>query len=741
MPGRRPRSRVAVAVVQSVGARRVGGQRSRHRPAEDPGSATHVDAWWASHWSRRRGSRSWHPLAIVAGPRRRSPHGSWTRRRPRASCTGTTATSPSSSAAAWRHSTATTTGAPTSTSPAAPNPPRCTGTRARWAARSASRQLPSAVTDLTAVTGAYPLDIDGDGHTDLAVLRRGGTSSSAGSETAGSSAPTTSSGIRRRRRVDRRLQRDVGRVEPLAHAGVRQLPRSRRRPTSATTSVLLRPGAGGRALRIAHRAPPRLLRAVRAVQRLGPVGRARPPRGNDRHYYRDGSRSSCGGSSPVKRPACTPRATGGGRCRSGAWASPARTSTGDGRPEVFLTSQGDNKLQTLADGDGATEYEDIALERGVTAQRPYAGGDVLPSTAWHPEFEDVNNDGFVDLFITKGNVEAQPDYAAAGPEQPAARAGRRHVRRGGASRRASSSFERGRGAALVDLNLDGLLDLVAVNRRENVKVWRNVGAGDAERARAAWATGSRCGSEQPAPNRTRSARGWRCESGDRTIDREVTVGGGHAGGQLGWIHVGLGDADAAEVRVQWPDGEIGPWMRLAADQFVTIERGATAVERWDREPSEPCDDATTARAGRGRPARLRDAGREPRSPAVDLRRPARAPPRGDGRPRLRPSRRLGRPRAQREPRLPHRVRPAVRGGGARRRAGGRARDPRRQRVLRHGGCGAAADAPAPVPGPQPARPTARPVAAAERDPAATRASRAGSRVGVVGWKTYADRAT
>ena len=33
---------------------------------------------------------------------------------------------------------------------------------------------PSPVTDLTAVTGAYPLDIDGDGLIDLAVLRRGG---------------------------------------------------------------------------------------------------------------------------------------------------------------------------------------------------------------------------------------------------------------------------------------------------------------------------------------------------------------------------------------------------------------------------------------------------------------------------------------------------------------------------------------------------------------------------------------
>ena len=40
---------------------------------------------------------------------------------------------------------------------------------------------------------------------------------------------------------------------------------------------------------------------------------------------------------------------------------------------------------------------------------------MLPSTAWHAEFQDVNNDGFIDLFVTKGNVEAMPDFAAKDP--------------------------------------------------------------------------------------------------------------------------------------------------------------------------------------------------------------------------------------------------------------------------------------------------------------------------------------
>ena len=54
--------------------------------------------------------------------------------------------------------------------------------------------------------------------------------------------------------------------------------------------------------------------------------------------------------------------------------------TGDGVPEVFLTSQGDNKLQTLADGPDRPRYADIALRRGATAHRPVTGDTTKPST-------------------------------------------------------------------------------------------------------------------------------------------------------------------------------------------------------------------------------------------------------------------------------------------------------------------------------------------------------------------------
>jgi hypothetical protein len=252
--------------------------------------------------------------------------------------------------------------------------------------------------------------------------------------------------------------------------------------------------------------------------------------------------------------------------------------TGDGLPEVFLTSQGDNKLQTLTNGAGQPNYGDIALARGVTAHKPFSDGEALPSTAWHAEFQDVNNDGYVDLFVSKGNIEAQPDTASKDPSNLLI--GKEDGTFTESAEAAGIlTYARGRGAALADFNLDGMLDLVEVTRRENVKLWRSVGWGDVDQPKpmGGWIA---VRLEQPGSNRDAIGSWIEVKAGDRTVVREVTVGGGHAGGQLGWIHFGLGAAERAEVRVTWPDGETGPWLTMTADGFATIERGASEVRPW-----------------------------------------------------------------------------------------------------------------------------------------------------------------
>jgi hypothetical protein len=257
--------------------------------------------------------------------------------------------------------------------------------------------------------------------------------------------------------------------------------------------------------------------------------------------------------------------------------------TGDGYPDVYLTSQADNKLQALAAGPSQPAYRDIALKRGVTVAQPFTGGDALPSTAWHPEFEDVNNDGFIDLFVSKGNVNVMADYAAHDPSnlllgQPD---GTFHE---GADAAGIVTFDRGRGAAVVDLNLDGLLDLVQVNYGKPVGVWRNVGGGDAT-SPAPMGNWLALRLIQPGPNRDAIGAWIEVRVGDTTTRRELTVGGGHIGGELGWVHVGLGAAGGAEVRVQWPNGEVGPWLHADANRFLDIERGATTARPWT--PANP----------------------------------------------------------------------------------------------------------------------------------------------------------
>ena len=86
--------------------------------------------------------------------------------------------------------------------------------------------------------------------------------------------------------------------------------------------------------------------------------------------------------------------------------------------------------------------------------------------------------------------------------------------------------------------------------------------------------------QQPAPNVDAIGAWVDVRAGGRTTTREVTVGGGHASGEIGWLHTGIGSAGDADVRVQWPDGTVGPWMTVAAGERVTIGRGETAPRPW-----------------------------------------------------------------------------------------------------------------------------------------------------------------
>ncbi|HSL76899.1 MAG TPA: CRTAC1 family protein [Candidatus Limnocylindrales bacterium] len=434
-------------------------------------------------------------------------------------------------------------------------------------------------TDLTAVTGAYPLDIDGDRTLDLVVLRHG------------EEVVLRGLGDCRFERAEQRWGIEAGAGWTVAFSATWEtadaaLPTlafgdyvvedAHGNATGCEDDALVRPAMSGTGFAPAIALTPSYCTLSMLFSDWSRSGRRDLRVSNDREYYRDVGEEQLWRMEPGQAPRLYGPDDGWQTLKIWGMGIASQDITGDGYPEIYLTSQGDNKLQTLADGPSQPRYSDIALRRGATAHRPYIGGDPNASTAWHAEFADVNNDTLTDLFVSKGNVGQQPDYAAKDPSNLLIGQADGTFREGGVDA-GIVRYDRGRGAALVDLNLDGMLDLVEVFRNADVQVWRNVGTGTGAQP-APMGHWLAVDLDQDAPNHDSVGAWVAVKVGDRQVERELTIGGGHASGAAVPLHFGLGAATQAEIRVTWPDGEVGPWLPAEADQIVTVRRGAPAVD-------------------------------------------------------------------------------------------------------------------------------------------------------------------
>lgn len=414
--------------------------------------------------------------------------------------------------------------------------------------------------EVTGVTGAYPLDIDGDGAMDLFVLRVGPNIVLRGQGDCRFTDATADWGIAPgdawstafsatwepgRNLPTLAIGNYVDRADPEGPFG------------TCDDNTLLRPAAEGDRYGPPIPLSPGFCTLSALFTDWDRRGRADLRLSNDRHYYVRGGAEQMWRMDPLRL-----LGPDDGWRDVSIWGMgiASRDLTGDGRPEVMLTSMGDQLLQ-FATEDG---YADAPWGTGSQATRPHAGDDGRPSTGWHAQFGDVDNDGLPDLFIAKGNVDQMPDMAMRDPNnllmgQPDGTFREASVQAG------IATMDRARGAALADLNADGRLDLVVVNRRAPLELWENVTPDTGH-----WLAVTPV---QDGPNRN-AVGGWvelRDPSG-RVQTQEITVGGGHAGGQAGPIHFGLGDADRADLRVIWPDGTVSAWQTVTADRAVTLRR-------------------------------------------------------------------------------------------------------------------------------------------------------------------------
>jgi hypothetical protein len=211
----------------------------------------------------------------------------------------------------------------------------------------------------------------------------------------------------------------------------------------------------------------------------------------------------------------------------------------------------------IAQADGT--YAAAPFEIGTYAQRPHTGGDGRPSTGWHAEFGDIDNDGLADLFITKGNVDQMPGMATRDPNNLLM-----HYSDGSfyefSVAAGVASLERSRGGALADFDGDGRLDILVLNRRAPMEIYRNVTAGTGNWLRVSL--------RQQDGNRDAIGANITVETEFGSQRIQNVIGGGHAGGQLLPRHFGLGMAEHAVLTIDWPDGTRSSGQVKAGQTYV-----------------------------------------------------------------------------------------------------------------------------------------------------------------------------
>ena len=257
----------------------------------------------------------------------------------------------------------------------------------------------------------------------------------------------------------------------------------------------------------------------------------------------------------------------------------------DGKPQAGMgIAVGDydrngtfDLFKTNFAGDTSTLYANTG--DGLCEDRTFASGIGMNTRwlGWGVGFIDLENDGWLDLFLVNGHVypEVEQLKTEAGYKQ------RKVVYRNMKNGRFEDVTERlgppvttpkaGRGAAFADLDNDGDVDIVVNNVHDTPDLFRlNSDASNH------WITFKLVGTKS-----NRSAIGARVRvraAGGTQVD-EVRGGGSYYAQNDLRVHFGLGkDAKIDRVEVRWPNGLEEVWTDVEVDRILTLKEGE-AVRR------------------------------------------------------------------------------------------------------------------------------------------------------------------
>ena len=237
-----------------------------------------------------------------------------------------------------------------------------------------------------------------------------------------------------------------------------------------------------------------------------------------------------------------------------------RDINNDGWPDIAIVALA-NETFPLYRNTGKGGFEEITAESGMSWLCHSMSG-------YSPNVADFDNDGWKDLFVSRGDVQSPAMADRAHIDQP-----NTVFRNTGDGKWSALTEEAGfaaqpprrhRGAAVGDFNHDGKLDIVVTALSTPAEIWINDSPGGHH-----WLELALQGTKS---NRDAIGARIRLTAGGRTQFNHVTTASGYASSSAGPVHFGLGAAKVAdEVEIRWPSGITQVLKNVSADQVLRIK--------------------------------------------------------------------------------------------------------------------------------------------------------------------------
>ena len=235
-----------------------------------------------------------------------------------------------------------------------------------------------------------------------------------------------------------------------------------------------------------------------------------------------------------------------------------------GRLSMFVTEFADQP-NTLYHNQGTRGFEDVAMQS-------HLGQPSLPFLGWGTTFFDMNNDGWLDLFVACGHVYPQMDNVKGSAAYAEPLLLHRNLRNGTfeevskAAGLADMPLKARRGAAFGDVANNGNVDIVVLNVGQPPSLLLNTNKIPNHRVLFQLA----------GTKSNRAAIGARVtiHAGGMTQFDEVRGGGSYLSQNDLRLHFGVGSATKIDsVEVRWPTGKSESFKDVAADRIYAITEG------------------------------------------------------------------------------------------------------------------------------------------------------------------------